>query len=394
MKVLMLLEVNFPPDSRVEKEMISLSEDGHEVFLACVTHDKTRPIVEKKENYTIYRKYIGKKAFDRWRVTPLVFPYYLYWWRSFAKEIYLKTKFDAIHIHDLPLSKVGYYFKKQYKTMLVCDQHEFYSDWIKDTAHMNNLPGKIILTLGNWQSYERKYLSLADLVVTVAEPLRQNYIRKYNLPQSKIITIPNTPTKRIFNKSNISKTISKKYENDYVIFYAGVLDVLRGINTAIEALPVLRKQIPNVKILLGGRLAKGYDPLKVATNLGVSDLVSFIGWIDEKDLPSYISASNICFFTPPAERDEINKTIATKIYQYAIMGKSIITSDAKMMKEFVETNQLGTSIGSGNSKAFANAVIHIYNNQIINFKSKKPDEWYWEETVKPLISNYKETSKI
>lgn len=385
MKILMLLEVNFPPDSRVEKEMISLSEDGHEVFLACVTHDKTKLKVEEKENYTTYRRYISKKAFDRWRVTPLVFPYYFYWWLSFAKQIYREIEFDAVHVHDLPLSKIGFYFKKKHKTKLICDQHEFYSDWIKDTAHMNNFLGKIILTLGNWQSYERKYLSLADLVVTVAEPLRQNYIRKYKLPQNKIITIPNTPTKTIFNKDNSSETITKKYENEYIIFYAGVLDVLRGINTAIEALPILRGKIPNVKLLLGGRLAKGYDPIKVAADLGVSDLVSFIGWIDEKDLPSYISASKICFFTPPAERDEINKTIATKIYQYAIMGKPIITSDAKMMKEFVEENGLGISVKSEDNQAFADAVIKIFNGSFVVSQNKKPNEWYWEETVNPLL---------
>lgn len=384
----MLLEVNFPPDSRVEKEMVSLAEKGHEVYLACVTHDKTKPRIEKKEHYTIYRKFIGKKAFDRWRVTPLVFPYYFRWWRSFAKQIYREIKFDAVHVHDLPLSKVGFYFKKKYSTKLICDQHEFYSDWIKDTAHMDNIPGKIILALSNWENYERKYLSLADLVVTVADPLRENYIRKYNLSDYNIITIPNTPTKKIFNNENVSEIILKKYENEFVIFYAGVLDVLRGINTAIEALPIIKEKIPNVRLLLGGRLAKGYDPIKVATDNNVADLVSFIGWINEKDLPSYIRASTICFFTPPADREEINKTIATKIYQYAIMSKPIITSDAKMMKDFVEKNGLGISIESENSQAFADAVIHIYNGEFIISQNKKHGGWYWEETVMPLLPAY------
>ncbi len=388
MKILMLLEVDYPPDSRVEKEMISLSEDGHEVMLACVTHNRNMPQKEETEHYTIYRKYIGKKAFDRWRVTPLVFPYYFSWWRSFAKEIYLKTKFDAVHVHDLPLSKVGFYFKKKYGLKLICDQHEFYSDWIKDTAHMNTLAGKTVLAFSNWVRYEKKYLSLADLVVTVTDPLRENYIKKHKLPSHKIITIPNTPTQRIFNRQNISPEIISQYKNEFVIFYAGVLDILRGINTAIEAIPAILKEIPNVRLLLGGRLAKQYDPVQVAQRSGISEHVSFIGWINESDLPSYIEASKICFFTPPASRDEINKTIATKIYQYAIMGKPIITSDAKMMKEFVETNQLGISIESGNSQAFAHAVIQIYNNQFITSQSKKPDEWYWEETVKPLKKIY------
>ena len=43
----MLLKDNFPPDIILEKEMISLSEEGHEVFLACVAHDKNRQGKEK-----------------------------------------------------------------------------------------------------------------------------------------------------------------------------------------------------------------------------------------------------------------------------------------------------------------------------------------------------------
>ena len=46
MKILMILETEFPPDVRVENEMLALSEAGHEVHLACFTH-KNRP--EKRE---------------------------------------------------------------------------------------------------------------------------------------------------------------------------------------------------------------------------------------------------------------------------------------------------------------------------------------------------------
>lgn len=390
MKILMVLEGAFPPDSRVEKEMISLSEHGGEISLACITHEKTKPLIEKTAYYTIYRKYINKKIFDKLRAMPLVLPYYFYWWRSFIKELYQHSKFDAVHVHDLPLSKVGYYFKKKYGVKLICDQHEFYSDWIKNTAHMKTFPGRIILSLGSWAKYEQKYLNLADFVITVAKPLQDNYIRKYKIQEDKIITIPNTPTKLIYNQNNIKESIIGEYKEHFILFYAGGIDILRGIDTAIIALKEIKKTIPNVKLILCGKTAKTYDPLKTAQENDVLENVEFKGWIKEEDLPGYIAASNICFFTPPANRDEINKTIATKIYQYAIMGKPIITSDAKMMKEFVEQNGLGISIESGNSRAFANAVIQIYNGKFLVSQSKKPDEWYWEETVKPLISLYSE----
>ena len=42
MKILMILESEFPPDVRVENEMLALTEAGHEVHLACSTR-KNRP---------------------------------------------------------------------------------------------------------------------------------------------------------------------------------------------------------------------------------------------------------------------------------------------------------------------------------------------------------------
>ncbi len=387
MKILMLLEVDFPPDSRVEKEMIALSEAGHDVFLACITHSKDNCSPKKKQHYTVYRKYIGKRTFNKLCVTPLILPFYHRWWKSFANKIYREIKFDVIHVHDLPLSKVGFFFKKKYGTKLVCDQHEFYSDWIKDTAHMNTVLGKIVSAFSNWESYEKKYLTLADFVITVADPLRENYIRAYNIPNEKIVTILNTPTAKVFNKNNVSDEIVSKYSKDFVIFYAGVLDILRGVNTAILALPEIKKVIPNVKLVLGGRFAKEYTPFKLAKKEGVENLISFVGWIDENQLPSYIVASKICFFTPPSDRDEINKTIATKMYQYAVMGRPIITSDAEMMKEFVEQNALGVSIESNNSSQFAEAVISL-SKENDQYSKKAVSAWYWEETILPMLQWY------
>jgi len=119
--------------------------------------------------------------------------------------------------------------------------------------------------------------------------------------------------------------------------------------------------------------------------------MKFVGWIDEEELPSYIAASDVCFFTPPANRDEINKTIATKIYQYAIMNKPIIVSNAQMMREFIEKNELGISIKSESYNEFYKAVIKIYNNEVA-FKIMKKDSWIWENTVKPMINRYEKLS--
>lgn len=387
----MVLSSNFPPDSRVEKEAVSLSQDGHDVHIISYARND-QPLFEQTNHYTIHRFKVGNFFKNKLSALALIIPLYFRKWKQQIEMLQKQESFDALHIHDLPLSKVGYYFKKKYGCKLVCDQHEFYSNWIKRTAHMNTSAGKIISFLSNWRKYEKKYLSLSDLVITVAEPLRENYMATYNIPKEKIITVPNTPSKNIYNQGNVNQSIVNKYKDDFIIFYAGGIDILRGIDTAIQALPDIKKRIPNAKILLCGKIVKPYDPFETAEQCEVKDSVIFEGWVDEVDLPSYIAASDICFFTPPANNYEINNTIATKIYQYAVMEKPLIVSDAKMMKEFVEGNKLGVSIASKSSEEFTNKTISLYNNQIeLNLTSSKLITW--EDSVTDLIESYRKLNE-
>ncbi len=385
MKILMVLTAPFPPDSRVEKEARSLSGNGHNIHIVCYSKG-AEPQLEELDYCTIHRLNFSNFFKNKWSALALISPVFFNNWRRSINRLYAKYEFDAIHIHDLPLSKVGYYFKKKYNCKLVCDQHEFYSNWITETAHMNSRLGKIISKFSDWEKYERKYLKLADLVITVAKPLELNYVKKYNI--ERIVTVPNTPTKRIFNKENVNVEIIEKYKDNFTLFYAGGIDILRGIETAIIALNEIKKRIPNVKLLLGGKVSNPFNPFKIAEQHHVLSHLEFVGWIDEELLPSYILASQICFFTPPANRDEINKTIATKIYQYAIMQKPIIVSNAEMMKKFVESNNLGIAIEAGNSHAFAKAVFSVFDNKFIVPSNFVFSNLFWEDTVNPLIRGY------
>ena len=205
--------------------------------------------------------------------------------------------------------------------------------------------GKCVKALSNWGKYEKKCLPEADLVVTVEAPLRDIYISTPQVDSKKIVVLPNTPSATVFNPGQVDQKIIEKYKGKFVLFYAGNIDILRGIDTILESLSLIRNTIPDFKFVLAGRFNKKYyDPLKYANQLGVTDLIEYLGWIPLNLLPSYISASKICIHIPPAITLEVNNSIATKIYQNVIMHKPTIVGQARMMKDFVEENKIGLSI--------------------------------------------------
>lgn len=398
MNILMILDGEFPPDERVEKEAVSLIGAGNNVSILCLNYGNYADS-ETYKGISVKRLKINKTFRNKIMATYLVVPFYRMFWKKAIKEFLANNKVDVIHIHDLPLSDLAISLRKKHKFRVVCDQHEFYSNWIVRTAHYNTFTGKIVKALSRWDVYEKKNLSAADLVITVEEPLKSLYVSKVGIEGNKIVVLPNTPNASVFNTSNTDALITEKYRNSFVIFYAGTIDILRGLNTVIEALPILREHIPNLKFLFAGRFrGKYYNPVEYIEKIGVSDMADFLGWVPLEKLPCYISASHICLHVPPATSMEVNNSIATKIYQYVLMNKPIIVGQARMMKEFVEGNRVGVAINESDPGDLAEKIRLLHSNPSLReeFSANAAliaGRYSWEETSKPFLESYKNLSK-
>ncbi len=390
-QVLMVLESEFPPDERVEKEIATLIQHGFSLCIAAYTFTG-RPEEESFRGYTIYRRSISRWLYKS-SAAALLHPFYFMFWRRFLKDILTKSKFDVIHVHDLPLSSVARGLARKFRLKLVCDQHEYYSNWIVRTRHLNTPKGKIIRLLSNWKRFEKRNLQRADLVLTVEDSLRKVYIEKVGLPPHKIITVPNTPGFEVFNPDQRDPVIAEKYRNRFVLFYAGGLDHLRGIEFIVSSLSRLKQHIPGVLFLVAGKENRSFSMPEIIESYAAEDLVDFIGWVPLHQLSAYMAVADVCLFLPRADNLEINNTIVTKIYQYMSMGKPIIVSEARRMKEFVESNGLGYSVPYGDTEALCSAVLTVYENpgisrEIFGKGTRMAHTYSWEYTSKELVAAY------
>lgn len=388
----MLLEKEFPPDERVEKEINTLRNQGHTVHLACITRSKKNILEEEEKG--IHRMYVNNWMYKLSALILLV-PFYLNKWKKFIRKLHSTYHYEAVHVHDLPLSAAGSYLKSNYGLKLVCDQHEYYSNWIVKTAHYNKGLGYLVKWFSHWKRYERKSLHAADLIITVEEPLKKQYLEEYGLPECKLISIPNTPDRALFQPDISGSNVFDRFKNQFVLLYFGGIDILRGIDKVIDTLPALKTAIPHVKFVLAGRIYGGFNPNKYAERKGVSEQVEFIGWVKPEQLPSLISVSDLGVFTPPSDRLEINKTIATKNYQFLVMNKPVMVGRASYMREFTERNGIGFSVDENDPVDIANHVKTYYHDQEIRKKmvsncKKIAPFYYWDETSKPLVNKYSE----
>lgn len=387
MKILMVLDNEFPPDLRVENEIESLIEAGHKVHIACFTRKKSRKKIEKINSVTIHRKFISTFIYKA-SVGCLKFPFYFNFWRKFLKKIFKTEKFDVIHIHDLPLSKVGYEFKIKHKISLVIDLHENWPALLRIANHTNTFSGRILSSNKQWMRYEKEILNFADNIITVVEEAKVRLI-ELGIHEKKIKVVSNTLNLKRFILPNLLPV------PQYItLFYAGGLIVHRGIQTVIQSLVHIVPEIPNIRLWLIGEGSYRKELMKLVDRLSLKKYVVLFGWKPYNEMFSLLSQSDIALI-PHNKSAHTDSTIPHKLFQYMYAKKPIVATNCLPVERIIKETKTGLIYKSNNPEQLSECVIEIIKNKnkftFLQENGKKwiKEKYNWENTSKNLIKLYK-----
>ena len=381
----MVLESEFPPDDRVEKEAVSLIKDGHEVIIACYTMEN-RQGLEIYKGIKIYRRPISRFVYKS-SVGILRFPVYFNYWRKYLKKIYEIEKFEAVHIHDLPLVQVGLELKEMYSIPVIYDMHENYPILLELSTHTKKPLAQILHSNSQWHKYEIEMLRSADRVITVIDEMAER-VRKMNIPPDKLVVIPNTI--RISDFSFPDKHPDDRY---ITMLYIGGITYHRGLQVVIEGMKLILEKYKNVRLWIAGTGNYVENLKKLAEELKLGDSVQFLGW---KNIPEMAELLMICDIgiIPHIKSEHTDHTIPNKIYQYAYANKPIITSNCRPLERLVEEMEVGVSYEHDSVDDFVKSFLKlkeslIPNNIGGNGRKYIIEKYNWEKTVDPLIQMYR-----
>ena len=386
----MILDHDFPPDVRVEKEIETLINNKHEIILACYNYKKKLSEFEKKENFKIYRKKISKLTLKS-SVAILKLPIYFRFWRKFITEILIKEQIDAIHIHDLPLTKVGVDIKRKYNIPLIVDLHENWPASLETATHTNTSLGKILSSNKQWRKYERNILKYADKIITVVEEMKDR-IAYLGIDENKIHIVSNTA-----NPNNFSLHSDKPDPNYITLFYAGGINIHRGLQIVIKAIPLILKEKPNVRLNIIGAGSYQAQLEKLVSDLNINNHVNFLGWKNLKEISRYLAQSDIALI-PHLKSEQTDCSSPNKLYQYIYAKKPILTSNCESLMRIIEETKSGISYTNDSPDDLKRALL-----QLLDSKNNKLDSEYgfnkiktkynWDEDSKELIQIYRTIKK-
>ena len=145
---------------------------------------------------------------------------------------------------------------------------------------------------------ERDLIRRCEYIIAPTEREKEEFIRHYGASSEKISVVPcgvNLGQFRVVNKTRARQYLG--LGDDKIILFVGRIDPLKGIDKLIKALPYLRS-IEGLRLLVIGGGEHSQHEIeqlrKLACDLKVDNLVTFMDLVKHERLPYFYSGADVC----------------------------------------------------------------------------------------------------
>ena len=388
----MILDNEFTGDLRVENEVTTLQNAGHQVFVLCLNYGKKKA-EEKFNDAQIVR--IPMSLFVKKKLKGLnntIFNLYPVFWSLQIKYFISQYKIQCLHVHDLWMLESAYKANKSFNLPVISDLHENFVHALNHYKYANTFPGNFLISKERWKKSEIEWTKKATHIITVIEEAVERY-KSLGIDEDKISVVANYVNLDSFLSSLIDESLVNRFKDKFTLTYVGGFDSHRGLESAIKSVPQLIKTIPNFLLILVGTGSNYKDLVELAKSLNVSDYISFEGWQPNEKLSSYIKASNLCLI-PHLKTVHTDNTIPHKLFQYMIFEKPVIATNCNPIERIINETGAGIIYESNNEKDLAEKVIGLFKNLDLQNemgrlgKQAVLEKYNWDETSKKLTLLY------
>lgn len=327
-RILMLGHINYPDEVRLRREAEQLAREGYRVTVLALRRPAER-LVETVNGVRIYRVPITKQRGSRPRylgeflsfflVACVLVPLLQAWARYRVIQLYNQPDFliFALLVPRLLGARIVFDYRDAMP-------ETFCVKYGLSMAH----PLIRILLL-----FERAGLMLSDRVVTVHEPFRQQAIRRGARPE-KVVVFLNFPDPHLFRRE-IPPARSRPDSVQLQLMYHGTIADRFGLASALEALVLLKDEIPGLRFTIYGE-GDGVPAVeRMLASLPLKGVAEYAGRIPLSEIPAHITQADIGIV--PVRRDLTQDiSLSTKVLEYMIMGKPVIASWRPILEQYLD----------------------------------------------------------
>lgn len=261
------------------------------------------------------------------------------------------------------------YYLRKYKTIRYIRKHNkeynyiinYHAKTLLKTMKKANVENEKMIMWFHGPDYLEKVfcdenIGIYNNIVVVSEIVRSNILTQKKCLENKVRVINNIiPYKEIAEKSEEKPILPK---TDFNIVTVGRIDDEKGVDTAIEALTILKGKISNVKWYWVGDFGNGCNDYKsdVHNMIRKNHLENDFILTGAKDNP-YPYMKQCDLYVQPSHMESFGLTMA----EAQICGATIVATDTAGARTLIENGKNGV-ITDNNCAALADGIYDMYSD--------------------------------
>ncbi|MEM4889454.1 MAG: glycosyltransferase family 4 protein [Thermosphaera sp.] len=180
----------------------------------------------------------------------------------------------------------------------------------------------------------------------------------YNLPENKVVVIPNGVDIRRFTPSGGKINL----DGDPAILFAGRISWEKGVDVLIKALKLLKQDLREARVHVVGSGPWIDDVIQLAKKLNVNSHIKFHGKVPYHSLPYIFRGADI--FILPSRVEPFGMVLLEAMG----CGLPIVASKVGGIPEIVNHYENGILITPENSVELSKAIVEIYSDSTLRKK--------------------------